>query len=46
VRGARRNPRPYRDPSVDPNDNHQHYVDEAKKYFSGPITLANDLMKF
>ena len=33
-------------PSVDPNDNYQRYVDEAKKYYSGPITLAKDLMKF
>ncbi len=33
-------------PSVDPNDDYQRYLDEAKKYFSGPITLAKDLMKF
>jgi ribonuclease BN (tRNA processing enzyme) len=33
-------------PSVTPNDAYQRYVDEAKKYFSGPITLAKDLMKF
>jgi ribonuclease BN (tRNA processing enzyme) len=33
-------------PSVDPNDDYQRYVDEAKKYYSGPITLAKDLMKF
>ncbi len=33
-------------PSVTPNDDYQRYVDEAKKYYSGPITLAKDLMKF
>jgi ribonuclease BN (tRNA processing enzyme) len=33
-------------PSADPNDDHQRYIDEAKKYYSGPITLAKDLMKF
>ncbi len=33
-------------PSVDPNDDYQRYVDRAKKYYSGPITLAKDLMKF
>ena len=33
-------------PSVDPNDDYQRYVTAAKKYYSGPITLAKDLMKF
>jgi ribonuclease BN (tRNA processing enzyme) len=33
-------------PTIIPNDDFQRYVDEAKKYYSGPITLANDLMKF
>ncbi len=33
-------------PSSIPNDDYQRYVDEAKKYYSGPITLAKDLMKF
>jgi hypothetical protein len=33
-------------PSVDPNDDYQRYIGEAKKYFSGPITIARDLMKF
>jgi ribonuclease BN (tRNA processing enzyme) len=33
-------------PSVTPDDDYQRYVDEAKKYYSGPITLAKDLMKF
>ena len=33
-------------PSINPNDDYQRYVDEAKKYYSGPITLAKDLMKF
>jgi ribonuclease BN (tRNA processing enzyme) len=33
-------------PSTNPNDDYQRYIDEAKKYYSGPITLAKDLMKF
>jgi ribonuclease BN (tRNA processing enzyme) len=33
-------------PTVDPNDDYQRYVDQAKKFYSGPITLAKDLMKF
>lgn len=33
-------------PTVDPNDTYERYVDEAKKYYSGPIMLAKDLMKF
>jgi ribonuclease BN (tRNA processing enzyme) len=33
-------------PSMTPNDDYQRYVDEANKYYSGPITLAKDLMKF
>jgi ribonuclease BN (tRNA processing enzyme) len=33
-------------PSVNANDDYQRYIDEAKKYYSGPITLAKDLMKF
>jgi ribonuclease BN (tRNA processing enzyme) len=33
-------------PSTIPNDDYQRYVDEAKKYYPGPITLAKDLMKF
>jgi ribonuclease BN (tRNA processing enzyme) len=33
-------------PAVDPNDDYQRYVEEAKKYFSGPIILAKDLMQF
>jgi ribonuclease BN (tRNA processing enzyme) len=32
--------------TVDPNDDYQRYVDGAKKYFSGLITLAKDLMQF
>ena len=32
--------------TVDPNDDYQRYVDGAKKYFSGSITLAKDLMQF
>jgi ribonuclease BN (tRNA processing enzyme) len=33
-------------PTVDPHDDYARYVDEAKKYYSGPITIATDLMKF
>src|SRR6516164_7988262 len=33
-------------PTLIPNDGFERYVDEAKKYYSGPITLAKDLMKF
>lgn len=33
-------------PTIDPNDDYQRYVDEAKKFYSGPITRAKDLMKF
>lgn len=33
-------------PSANPNDDYQRFVDEAKKYYAGPITLAKDLMKF
>jgi ribonuclease BN (tRNA processing enzyme) len=33
-------------PTVDPEDDHQRYIDGAKKYFSGPIVLARDLMRF
>jgi ribonuclease BN (tRNA processing enzyme) len=33
-------------PSIDPNGDYQRYVTEANKYFSGPITLAKDLMRF
>jgi ribonuclease BN (tRNA processing enzyme) len=33
-------------PTPNPNDDYQRFVDQAKKYYSGPITLAKDLMKF
>ena len=33
-------------PSVNPNDDYQRFIDGAKKYYSGPVTLAKDLMKF
>lgn len=33
-------------PSVRPNDDYQRYVDETKKYFSGQIIIAKDLMEF
>jgi ribonuclease BN (tRNA processing enzyme) len=34
------------DPTIDPNDQYQRYVDGAKKYFAGPILVAKDLMTF
>jgi len=33
-------------PTLDPNDDYQRYVDGAKKFFSGPIVVAKDLMRF
>jgi len=33
-------------PNADQNADYTDYVDEARKYFSGPIMLAKDLMKF
>jgi len=33
-------------PSVQPNDDYQRFADEAKKYFSGNVVLAIDLMEF
>jgi ribonuclease BN (tRNA processing enzyme) len=33
-------------PTVTPNDDYQRYIDEAKRYFSGQIVLAKDLMQF
>ncbi len=33
-------------PTINANDDYQRYVDEAKKYYAGPIVLAKDLMKF
>jgi hypothetical protein len=33
-------------PSVYPDDDYQCFIDQAKKYYSGPMTLAEDLMRF
>jgi ribonuclease BN (tRNA processing enzyme) len=33
-------------PSDRPNDDYQRFADEAKKYFSGEVVVANDLMEF
>ena len=33
-------------PSLDPNDDFQRFVEQAHRYFSGPVTVAKDLMKF
>jgi ribonuclease BN (tRNA processing enzyme) len=32
--------------TINPDDDYQRYIDVAKKYYSGPITIAKDLMKF
>ena len=33
-------------PTINPKDDYQRYVDGAKKFFSGSILLAKDLMQF
>jgi ribonuclease BN (tRNA processing enzyme) len=33
-------------PSVRPDDDYQRFADEAKKYFSGQVVVAKDLMEF
>jgi ribonuclease BN (tRNA processing enzyme) len=33
-------------PTLAPNDDYQRYVDGAKKFFSGPVVVAKDLMRF
>jgi ribonuclease BN (tRNA processing enzyme) len=33
-------------PSPSPDDDFQRLVDETRKFYSGPVTLAKDLMKF
>jgi len=33
-------------PTVDPEDDYKRYADGVKTFFSGPILLAKDLMKF
>ncbi len=33
-------------PSTNPNDDYQRFADEAKKYYSGPIAIAKDVMNF
>ena len=33
-------------PSLSPDDDFQRLVDETRKFYSGPVTLAKDLMKF
>jgi ribonuclease BN (tRNA processing enzyme) len=33
-------------PTVDPKDDHQRYVDGARKFYSGQILLAKDLARF
>jgi ribonuclease BN (tRNA processing enzyme) len=33
-------------PSVDPKDDYQRYAEGAKKFFSGSVLLAKDLMQF
>jgi ribonuclease BN (tRNA processing enzyme) len=33
-------------PTVDPEDDYQRYVDDVKKFYSGPVIAATDLMQF
>jgi len=33
-------------PTINPNDDYHRFIDEAKKHYSGPISIAKDLMKF
>jgi ribonuclease BN (tRNA processing enzyme) len=33
-------------PTIDPEDNYQRYIDGAREFYAGPITIANDLMRF
>jgi ribonuclease BN (tRNA processing enzyme) len=33
-------------PTVDPNDDYRRYAEAAKQFYSGPIMLAKDLMKY
>jgi ribonuclease BN (tRNA processing enzyme) len=33
-------------PTVDPEDNYQRYIDGAREFYAGPITIAKDLMEF
>ena len=33
-------------PSIDPKDDYQRLADEAKRYFSGQVVVAKDLMQF
>jgi ribonuclease BN (tRNA processing enzyme) len=33
-------------PTIDPADNYQRYIDKAREVYSGPVTIAKDLMQF
>ncbi len=33
-------------PTVDPEDDYQRYIDGAREFYAGPITIAKDLMQF
>jgi ribonuclease BN (tRNA processing enzyme) len=33
-------------PTIDPQDNYQRYIDGAREFYAGPITIAKDLMEF
>lgn len=33
-------------PTTDPEDNYQRYIDIAREFYAGPITIAKDLMQF
>jgi ribonuclease BN (tRNA processing enzyme) len=33
-------------PTTDPNDTYQRYIEGAREFYAGPITIAKDLMQF
>jgi ribonuclease BN (tRNA processing enzyme) len=33
-------------PTIDPKDSYQRYIDGAREFYAGPITIAKDLMQF
>jgi ribonuclease BN (tRNA processing enzyme) len=33
-------------PTVDPEDDYLRYVEDVKKFYSGPVSVAKDLMQF
>lgn len=33
-------------PTIDPEDDYRRYVDDVRKFYAGPVTVARDLMRF